>query len=375
MTTGTPRIIAEIGTAHDGDITKARALVGAAADAGAHTAKFQLVIADEILHPLAGSVDLPGGTLPLYDRFRELERDADFYRELQQICRDADVQFLCTPFGLESARILNSLGVDEYKIASPELNHHPLLKEIASYRKPIVLSTGVARLRDIGETVDYIDSLSTRTQIQLLHCVTSYPAKEEEYNLLVIPSLQHVFGLPVGISDHSMDPVLVPALATILGAVTIEKHITLDRADRGLDDPIALNPKEFRTMVREVTDIGTRMSRTADPVDQKRLRLELTDKYRSHYGSTRVDTVLGDGIKRLAPSEIRHYGFTNRSIHAVTDIPAGTLLTAQSLAVLRSEKNLTPGLHPRFWEAILGHRVTRDILAGEGLTWNHLLVD
>ncbi len=370
-----PRMIAEIGTAHSGDVGRAKELISAAAEAGADTAKFQLVIADEILHPLSGPVDLPGGAFPLYERFKELERDVEFYRELQELCHEAGIQFLCTPFGVESARHLYSLGVEEYKIASPELNHHPLIKEIVSYRKPIILSTGVSRLRDIGETVDYIASLNSGTPLQLLHCVTSYPAREEEYNLRVIPGLASVFGIPVGISDHSRDATLVPGLATIFGAVTIEKHITLDRDANGLDDPIALDPEEFAEMVREVTRIGEALGNATDPVELQRIKEELTADYRDRFGEERVETVLGDGVKRLAESEVRHYGYTNRSIHVLRDVTAGTTLTEKDLAVLRSEKNLTPGLHPRYWEVILGRRVSMDVRPGEGLRWEHLFRD
>ncbi|MFW5796310.1 MAG: N-acetylneuraminate synthase family protein, partial [Alkalispirochaeta sp.] len=197
-------------------------LISAAKSAGADTAKFQLVRADEILHPLSGSVDLPGGSLPLYERFRELERDISFYQHIQETCTQEGIRFLCTPFGIESARMLRTLGVDEYKVASPELNHHPLLREISGYSKPIILSTGVARIRDIGETLDLLESLNVHVPIQLLHCVTSYPAREEEYNIRVLPAMRRIFGFPVGISDHSIDPILVPVLAAIYGAVTIE---------------------------------------------------------------------------------------------------------------------------------------------------------
>ena len=368
-----PRIIAEIGTAHAGDITRAYKLIRAAKDAGADTAKFQIVKADEILHPLSGNVDLPGGTLPLYERFLELERDASFYKEVMSACVEMGIRFLCTPFGIDSARTLHQLGVDEYKIASPELNHHPLVREIASYSKPIILSTGIARLRDIGETLDLIESMNPRIPIELLHCVTSYPAREEEYNLRVIPGLQQVFGVPVGISDHSMDPILVPSLATLYGAVTIEKHITLDRSDPGLDDSIALEPALFRRMVEAITTIASKQLAAVDDSDLHRITIELEESIRSDFSDDRVDAVLGDGIKRLATSETPHYGFTNRSIHAVRAIEPGGMLNGTNIALLRSEKNLTPGLHPRYWEVILQHTAKCEILAGEGLRWDHLL--
>lgn len=368
-----PLVIAEIGTAHQGDISRARDLVHAARDAGADLAKFQLVRAREILHPQAGSVDLPGGSIALYDRFRELERPLEFYQQLRDLCSDAGIAFLCTPFGLESARVLRNLAVDTMKIASPELNYHQLLREVAGYGIPLVLSTGVATTGDIAESLELIHATGCRT-VTLLHCVTAYPAPEEEYNLRVIPGLRQLFGVPVGLSDHSMDPLLVPSLATTLGATVIEKHITLDRRSNGLDDPIALEPGDFSMMVREVRRISAALQEaTGDPVEYPRRRVELQGEIRRTFGDARVDTVLGDGVKRLAASEARNYGYTNRSIHAMEDLPAGAVLTRENCAVLRTERNLTPGLHPRYWERILGYRTTAPATAGAGITWNHLL--
>ena len=181
----------------------------------------------------------------------------------------------------------------------------------------------------------------------------------------------------MGVSDHSMDPVLVPALATLMGATMIEKHITLSRGNDGLDDPIALEPEEFRRMVAEVTRIATalRNAGATDSLDYHRAWLMERDGIAERFGVARVEKVLGDGVKTLAPSEERNYGFTNRSIHARHDLRAGARLTPDVVAILRTEKNLTPGLHPRHWETILNRRLTRDVAAGEGLTWNHLLGD
>lgn len=367
-----PRIVAEIGTAHEGDVSRARRLVRAAREAGADTAKFQLVRAAEILHPQTGQVDLPGGSVALYERFRSLERPESFYSELKAICEDEGIRFLCTPFGIESARTLIHIGVHEIKIASPELNHFPLLQEVAAYDVPLIVSAGVARLCDIAESVELLRKLGRAPTI--LHCITAYPAPEEEYNLRVLPSIRTSLGVPVGISDHSTDPVLVPALATLMGATIIEKHITLDRADGGLDDPIAREPEEFALMTRRVREIATRLaSVAADPVAHRGVEVKILQELRDEFGVDRVDRVLGDGVKRLAPSEERSYGYTNRSIHALRDLAAGETLTTESVAILRSERNLTPGLHPRYWQTILGARLSRPVVAGAGINWADLL--
>lgn len=368
-----PRIIAEIGTSHGGDLKRARELIAAAADAGADMAKFQLVRADEILHPRTGTVDLPAGAVPLYERFRELERPVEFYARLMELCDEANIRFLCTPFGIESARILRRLGVKELKIASPELNHLPLLRAAAGMRVPIILSSGVSTVADLAESLDLVRSAGARS-VTVLHCITAYPAPEEEYNLRAIPAISRVFGVPAGVSDHSLDPVLVPALATLTGATIIEKHITLDRCDAGLDDPIALEPTEFRRMVREIRAVAGQLQQGGeDSVERSRRELAITQELSARYGENRVQAVLGTGVKHLAPSEQRNYGHTNRSIHAVRNLQAGELFSEENCAILRSEKNLKPGLHPRYWEIVQGKTVRMPVSAGEGITWAEVL--
>jgi sialic acid synthase SpsE len=241
-------VIAELGTSHGGDLGRARALIDAAAAAGADCIKFQLVHADEILHPRSGFVPLPSGPVALYEQFQALERGMEFYAAVKEHTETAGCRFLCSPFGIRSARELKALGVEALKIASPELNHYPLLQEVSSYGLPLFLSSGVSLLGDIERAL----AITGREQVVLLHCITSYPAPEAEYNLAVLDSLRGVLGVPVGLSDHSLDPVLVPALAVLHGACAIEKHFTLSRAGSGLDDPIALDPADFHRMVAAV---------------------------------------------------------------------------------------------------------------------------
>ncbi|MDP3178524.1 MAG: N-acetylneuraminate synthase family protein, partial [Spirochaetaceae bacterium] len=246
-------VIAEIGTGHGGDAAKARELVAAAAESGADCAKFQCVFADEIIHPATGAVPLPGGAVPLYERFRSLESEPSFFAAAKRECEARGLLFLCTPFGLRSARLLHGLGVAAMKVASPELNHLPLLDELASYGLPTLLSSGVSTMGDIEAAVARFPSpLADAGGLALLHCVTAYPAPEEDYNLRLLAQLSALMGLPVGVSDHSLDPVLVPALSVAAGGCVVEKHICLSRADPGLDDPIALQPDDFAAMTRAV---------------------------------------------------------------------------------------------------------------------------
>jgi sialic acid synthase SpsE len=358
-------IIAEAGTSHGGDLKKGKELISAAVESGADCIKFQLVYADEIIHPKTGTVPLPGGDVPLYETFRKLEQPPEFYASLRETAGNAGIGFLCTPFGIQSARILRELGVEMLKIASPELNYVSLLEEIAGYGMPIILSTGVSTLADIDEALRLLrPDGNPGPDITLLHCITAYPAPEEEYNLRCIPNLAALFGVSAGVSDHSLDPVLVPALSAALGAAIIEKHLCLGRDGGGLDDPIALEPEAFETMAREVRRIEELQGKDCGGA---------VDELRRVYGPDRVDAVLGDGVKRLSPSEAANYGRSNRSVHALKDLPAGTVLAGEHIAVLRTEKVLRPGLHPRYYSTILGKRLTGTVEAGQGITWDDLL--
>ena len=354
---GTPCfIVAEAGSAHQGELSRAFELIDTAAEAGADCVKFQVIFADEIVHPKTGSIELPGGKTAIYERFRELERDLPFYARLKEYTEKRGLEFLCSAFGMASARLLRELAVRAVKIASPELNHFPLLRELAGYGLPLIISTGVSTLADIERAL-----IAAGTKTVLLHCITAYPAAEEEYNLRVIPNLQAVFGRPVGVSDHSRDPLLVPGLAVMTRACVIEKHLALSREDGGLDDPIALDPDAFARMVEGIRRIeGMRPA-------EARSRLE------EDYGRERVESVLGDGIKRLAPSEEKYYLTTNRSLHALCEIRAGQPIQADQICIVRSESNLRPGLGPEYLELVAGRTAQRTIPEGEGITWEDLL--
>ena len=379
-----PLIIAELGTSHNADIVKAREMTSAAAQAGADCIKFQFVIADEILHPNTGEVTLPGGRIRLFDRFKALETPLEFYAEIKEYVESLGLLFLCTPFGLKSASMLRKIDPKIIKIASPELNFTGLLEEISGWDLPVLLSTGVSMLGDIEKAVEIFRERISRknpemenlrasqfltagsalhtpfSQLCLLHCVTCYPAPVTNYNLRVLPNLAAIFGVPVGLSDHSLNPEPVPALAASLGASVIEKHFCISRNDPGLDDPIALPPDEFSKMVKAI--------RFASETGYE----ETITRYCREYGNALIEQILGDGIKKLAPSEKANYRFTNRSIHALRDITAGEILKRSDFAVLRTEKNLRPGLEP-FWEPLIEGRSARNFIpAGQGIRFEDI---
>ena len=354
-------IIAELGTSHGGDIVKARELIACAAEAGADCIKCQIVFADEILHPKTGNVRLPGGIIPLYEVFKSLENNENFYKEMKNEAEKQGIHFLATPFGPKSAALLKKIEPKAIKIASPELNYTNLLKEIASWGLPIYLSSGVSTLGDIEEAISILNEVSgSKTELTLLHCVTSYPAPPEDYNLRVLPYLSGIFGIKTGISDHTLDPVLVPVLGYALGAAVIEKHFCISRNDPGLDDLIALEPDAFTKMCTALNQ--------AAALDSGQIIMEM----KKEFGPELVEKTLGNGIKTLPSSEKANYGRTNRSIHALRDIAEGEILEQEMIGILRTEKILRPGLHPRWENSILGRKARTSIPAGEGIRFEDI---
>ncbi len=371
MTKSNVNIIAEIGTSHEGSIEKARELVDAAADSGADTIKFQWVYADEILHPDTGFVKLPTGNIPLYERFRQLECPPSFYKEMVEYVHSKGCKFCCSPFGLKSLAELLELKPDYVKIASPELNHFPMLKALAQYRKtagaenvPVILSSGVSRLEDIQKAIDIVGTQN----VSLLHCITSYPAPESEYNLKVIETLSNKFGIECGVSDHSLDPVLVPCLSIACGGTVIEKHITLSRKTAGLDDPVALEPEQFAIMVHTVHQSEASIRHYGKKLGCKRIFQQLGEQF----GDEKIASVLGDGIKRLAPAEEANYGRTNRSLHYMHDMKAGDIIEEKDIAVLRTEKVLTPGISPEYYDTVIGKTLSKSVTSGAGVSLDDL---
>ncbi len=367
-------IIAEIGTSHEGDINKARQLVDAAAGAGADCIKFQWVCADEILHPNTGFVDLPTGRIPLYDRFKQLECDKSFYKEMLDYVHSKECTFCCSPFGLRSLDELLEIKPDYVKIASPELNHFPMLERLAEYRRgqkkagvtpvPVIVSTGVSKLKDIEKALEILG----RENVSLLHCITSYPAPEEEYNLRLITNLKNIFGVECGVSDHSLDPILVPALSVACGGTIIEKHITLSRQTMGLDDPVALEPEQFAMMVHVVHQSEAVLRHYGELEGVVHIKEQIGEQF-----GDKVEKVLGNGVKALAAAEKANYGRTNRSLHFMRDMKKGEVIRAEDIGLLRTEKVLTPGLGPEFLQTVIGAELTCDIKSGDGVEWKHLI--
>lgn len=356
-----PFIIAELGTSHMGSVERGRQLIDAVSDCGCDAVKFQIVYANEILHPASGYVKLPQGDVLLYERFKELECDLSFYAELADYARSKSLMFSASVFGERSLQDLIKLKPDFFKVASPELNYHELIRAIASYDLPLILSTGVSRLADIEGAIE-VAGVHMRSSLAILHCITSYPAPETEYNLSLIENLSHIFGIPVGLSDHSMHPFFVPLLSLTFGSCIIEKHLCLSKKEKGLDDKIALEPQDFSLMCKTIRKME---GKKFDAVREYLLQQGISEEA--------IKNACGQGIKKLALSEQKNYERTNRSLHYVESMKAGDIIKEEDIVVVRTEKVLSVGLSPQLKDVVVGSRLQKDVSCGAGVSFDDII--
>lgn len=326
-------IIAEAGVNHNGSLDLALRLVEAAADCGADAVKFQTFTAAEVASPQAPKAAYQrageGGEESQYAMLERLELSPEAHRALQARCRQLGLIFLSTPFGPASADLLDDLDLPAFKIPSGEVTNLPFLRQVAAKGRPVILSTGMCDLAEVGAAVEALDQAGCPA-LALLHCVSAYPADPAQANLRAMTSLAQAFGRPVGFSDHT--PGNEVALAAVaLGAAILEKHFTLDRALPGPDHRASAEPEEFKNLVA---------------------------------GVRKVESALGDGQKVLQPCEREIRDVARRSLVAARDIAAGQILEADLLLLRRPGTGLGPEWLPR----LLGRPAARDIASGQLLS-------
>lgn len=321
-------IIAEAGSNHDGKLEQAERLIDVAAEAGADAVKFQLFRASKLYPRNAGMSDYLQIPKPIYDIIAEMEMPYEWIPELSSCCSKKGVLFLFSVFDEQSADILEPY-VEAFKIASYEMTHIPLMRYVAQKGKPVIISTGAANLHEVRETVEEFRKTGN-DQLILLQCTASYPAPLGSLNLRAIQTLRQAFGVPTGLSDHSREPLVGPLVAIALGADVIEKHFTLSNELPGPDHRFAIEPSELRLMVQKIRE---------------------------------AEIALGTGEKEMHPVEAELHAFARRSVFAIKDIAQGEPFTKGNIAVLR-RGNLDSGLEPKYYDAILGKRVQRNIKAG-----------
>ncbi len=328
-------IIAEIGSNHNRKLETAKKLIDVAKDSGCNAVKFQSYTAEGIYSIYTPRIsEMDGRSKPEetpYELIKRIQMPVEWHPLLKEYCARIGITFCSTPFDESMVDVLESVNVPFYKVASYETTHYPMLAKIAKTGKPIILSTGNSKLADIESAV-YILKKNGCKDYALLHCVSQYPARFEDINLRCINTLRTAFGCVVGFSDHTTD-FLSSTLAIALGASIIEKHITLDKSCDGPDHPFSLEPNELKQFVQAIRD---------------------------------TELILGSSIKRVQESEEENYKIGRRSLIAALDIKKGETITADKLIVKRPAL----GLHPKYFDLVVGKIAKKNIPKDKWLTWD-----
>ncbi len=318
-------IIAEAGVNHNGKLDLALKLCDAAKEAGVDAVKFQTWKTENIVtaqaRQAAYQTENTGVEESQFDMLKKLELSYDHFRYIQGYCKKIGIEFLSTPDEEESLAFLMSLGLPFIKVGSGEVTNIPYLRKIASYGKPVILSTGMSTLAQVATAYDTL--LETGApKVSLLHCTTNYPCPYDEVNLRAMLTLKEAFKCQVGYSDHTMGTE-IPVAAVAMGAEIIEKHFTLDRTMEGPDHKASLEPAELKLMVEEIRHI---------------------------------EAGLGDGIKRPNKSEAENAKVVQKSILAKRPIKQGETLTEDMLVAKRAGK----GISAKYWDMVVGAYAIKD---------------
>jgi len=333
-----PFIIAEMSGNHNQSLERALEIVEVAAKSGVHALKLQTYTADTL------TIDVEDGAFfindsrslwkgfSLHKLYQKAYTPWEWHETIFKRCRELGLIVFSTPFDETAVDFLEKLDVPAYKIASFENNHLPLIRKIASTGKPIMISTGMATVAELDEAVSTAREAGCK-DIILLKCTSTYPASPESANILTIPHMQELFNVQVGLSDHTTG--IGVAIASIaLGAVVIEKHFTLRRADGGVDSTFSMEPEEMHTLVVE---------------------------------SRRAWLALGGVSYGLGEKEKSSLSF-RRSLYITQDMKAGELLTQEKLRVIRPGF----GLPPKYFEILIGKKVNQDVKRGTPMKWELL---
>lgn len=331
--TDVPIIIAEIG-ANYGGIETVKKMIRAAVESGADMVKFQTYRAETIATPGSYFTFEDGSKVSQYDFFKSYELSEEDHEQLNLLCIDLDIPWISTPSHVDDLEYLEKFELPYYKTGSDDVTNLPFLKSIAEKNRPVIVSTGMCTLAEVEAAVETITSAGNN-RIILLHCTVSYPSRPEDANLRVIETLKNAFGFPVGLSDHTQDE-FTSILATQLGAVVIEKHFTLDHSLKLPDHEASLDPEQFGKLVKSVK---------------------------------MVPITLGNGIKRILPTEEKWRVAARKSIYAIEDIPKGEIIREKNITIRRP----SDGIHPHYLPLIIGRIAKEDIKSGTLINWDMIL--
>ena len=331
-----PFFIAEMSGNHNQSLEKALKIVDAVAEAGADALKIQTYKPETMtLNISEGAffINDPNSLWKgrsLYDLYQEAMTPWEWHEPIFERCRQNGLEFFSTPFDFTAVDFLEKINVPFYKIASFENTDIPLIRKVAKTGKPILISTGLSRIQDIAETVQAIRE-EGNSQIVLLKCTSSYPAKIECANLLTIKNLRETFNVEVGLSDHTMGSV-VPITSVCMGATVIEKHFTISRKEGGVDSAFSLEPHEFKQMIDDVKN---------------------------------ARKAIGEVFYGYAEDEKKSLGF-KRSLYICEDLKPGDVLNEKNLRAIRPGF----GLQPKYLDKFIGKTVKKSIKKGTPLSWD-----
>lgn len=322
-------IIAEAGVNHNGDIETAKKLIEIAAESGADAVKFQTFKAEKLVTREAAKAEYQkettSGHETQFQMLKKLEIDHDSHHVLFNHCRKHHIEFLSSPFDLESVDLLADLGLPLFKIPSGEINNVPLIKKIARLNKKVIFSSGMSNLADIEFALNLLLTNSCeRRNISILHCNTEYPTPFEDVNLNAMITIQQAFKVEVGYSDHTSG-IEVSIAAVALGARIIEKHFTLDKNMEGPDHKASIDPAELKVMVRAIRNI---------------------------------EKAMGNGIKQPSVSELKNREIARKSIVAARDIKKGEIFNEENLTIKRPGNGISPSL----WDQVIGKESKSDFI-------------
>ncbi|PTL99149.1 MAG: N-acetylneuraminate synthase [Bacteroidetes bacterium] len=335
-------IIAEAGVNHNGSVEIAKKLIDVAANSGADFVKFQTFIAEKVISRHAKKAEYQIENTGLIeetqlDMVKKLELTPAMHDELINYCKQKNINFLSTAFDLDSIDLLKKLNLPFFKIPSGEITNLPYLRKVALNFDKIVMSTGMAYLKEVKEAFEVLITMGIkREHITILHCNTEYPTKMEDVNLKAMLQIQNEFGTSVGYSDHTLG-IEVPIAAVALGANVIEKHFTLDRNMSGPDHVASLEPNELMDMVTSIRNITRALG--------------------------------GSGIKEPSKSELKNISIARKSIHVNRDVKSGEILKEEDLVVLRPNN----GISPMEWDNVIGRCLKANVMSGNLLSLDDLL--
>lgn len=303
-------IIAEIGVNHNGSLEIAKKSIYQAKISGADAVKFQTFKTEKLTSKNAEMAAYQkantGKTQTQFEMLKALELKNSDFIYLRKYCEELNIEFLSTPFDEESASFLKEIGVNAFKIGSGDLTNIPFLRKIDLYGLPVLLSTGMSNLDEVNEAVKCFNY----SPLTVLHCTSNYPAQPEDINLLALNSLKNELNLEVGYSDHSLG-YDVAICAVAMGARVLEKHFTLDNNLEGPDHKSSLNPQDFKLFV---------------------------DRIRN------CEIFMGDGIKKVAPSELDTKEKARKSLVVTQDLKKGEILTENMLEIKRPGSGISPNM-------------------------------